>query len=224
MTTRDGIFPGQITQLTTTPDRAPAVALGKNTVLLAHDPTKELDDAERKRREEWVAMVKEREELRRELEAVTMERDELMRHLPTMERMNVVREAWVYVQVEMMSALGDKLPQRWHQFVRALDSLLSPDCWINAKEPVDIDALGAEIDAAEEAYTNRYGRLESIKGRWASWIRKYPAIASGCNENTNGLLPFILPFVDRISAAGAQVIAQIERNTTEESTAIKGAP
>lgn len=124
MTTRDSILPGQITQLTTTPDRTPAGTLGKNTVLLAHDPTKELDDAERKRREEWVAMVREREELRRELEAVTAERDELMRHLPTAEKMNLVLELWVGVQADMI--LGKRPPQQWHQFVRALDVLLAP--------------------------------------------------------------------------------------------------
>ena len=68
-------------------------------------------------------------------------------------------------------------------------------------EPINIDALGAEIDAASMACG--YG----TQG-WAKWIRDWPEAARDTREDTLGLIPFLRPFAARISAAGRQALAE----------------
>lgn len=65
---------------------------------------------------------------------------------------------------------------------------------------IDIDALGAEIDVA-----GGYG----APGGWARWIRDCPDYAIKMRADMRYIHPFLIPFAERIAAAGAQELARL---------------
>jgi len=99
---------------------------------------------------------------------------------------------------------GERDGMHWHGCATRTDESVCP-CALcrepaSADGPIDIDALGAEIDAAD-------GRLDLWPGTWAKWIRDWPESAAQVHTGQFGLLQYLVPFADRISAAGKQVLA-----------------
>lgn len=86
--------------------------------------------------------------------------------------------------------------------------------WTDTPARIDIDALGAEMDAAAHGA----GKKEGYDfDPWGPWIRAYAE--SIVRHRMEGAIPFVAPFTGRLIAAAKQVLADREAGAACESRA-----